>query len=307
MNEIKLNAYAKINLSIDVTGKRLDGYHDVVMVLQQIDLYDIVTVGNHSDKADASIRISSDSAEMPIGSDNIVWKAVQLMRECCPEKVGNRVEIHIEKNIPLAAGLAGGSADAAAVLHGLNVLWECKLSLSQLMEIGVKLGADVPFCIMGQAAKNSALGRKNEDVSTCALALGIGEQLTPLPPLSAYVVLSKPPIPVSTAEIYRSLDLNGIERRPDTGRLIQGLQQQRFPMVKAAMYNVLQEISKKKYPVIAEQILLLESIGSGAKIMMSGSGPTVFAVTQDKSQAEFIHRAIKTKYSKTFLVTTSLS
>ena len=307
MKEIKCNAYAKINLSIDVTGKRSDGYHEVVMVLQQIDLYDTVTVRSYSDGSDASIKISSDSAVMPTGSDNIVWKAVHLMREYCPEKAGNLVEIYIEKNIPLAAGLAGGSADAAAVLHGLNVLWECRMSLSQLMKIGVKLGADVPFCVMGQAAKDRALGIMNEEVSTCALARGIGEELTPLPPLMAYVVLLKPPMSVSTAEIYRDLDLRAVAKHPDTGRLLQGLQQQRFTIVKNAMYNVLQEVTTKKYPVIAELIQQMESMGSGAKVMMSGSGPTVFAITQDKEIAGFIHRAIEHTHSNTFLVTTSLS
>ncbi len=307
MNEIKLKAYAKINLSIDVTGKRPDGYHDVIMVLQQIDLYDTVTVRSHGDIAGTPVRISSDSAEMPTGQDNIVWKAVHLIKEYCPDKARESVEIHIEKNIPMAAGLAGGSADAAAVLRGLNVLWKCDLSLSQLMEIGVKLGADVPFCIMGQAAKDNALGMSKEEASTCALAQGIGEVLTPLPPLSGCVVLSKPPIPVSTAEIYKSLDLNAIERRPDTQSLIKGLQRQDFSAVRAAMYNVLQEVSVRKYPVIAELIQLLGSIAPEAKVMMSGSGPTVFAITPDKDQALSIYNEIQLKHSNTFLVTTSLS
>ncbi len=305
MQKIELNAYAKINLSIDVTGRRPNGYHDVVMVLQQIDLYDGVTVSRYEGGPAGSIRLTSDRKGMPGGQDNIAWKAAELMKETFPDGMKESVEIHIEKRIPVAAGLAGGSADAAAVLHGLNILWECGLNMQQLMEIGVKLGADVPFCIMAQAAKDERLGFGGESVSTCALAQGIGEKLSSLPPLSAFVVLLKPGIAVSTADIYRNLDVNAIEKRPDTDGLIRGLKKESFAGVKAAMYNVLEEVSVRKYPVINEKKRLLQAIGPEAKIMMSGSGPTVFALTTDKDLAQTIFNEIKLTNPISFFVQTS--
>ncbi|HQC82200.1 MAG TPA: 4-(cytidine 5'-diphospho)-2-C-methyl-D-erythritol kinase, partial [Bacillota bacterium] len=260
MEQIQINAYAKINLSIDVLRKRDDGYHDVSMVLQQIDLHDTVTVSCCEDAGQGAIELSANIQAVPMGQDNIAWKAASLMKQLFPHKGRDAVRIHIEKRIPMAAGLAGGSADAAAVLHALNYLWQCGLSVEELMEIGVKLGADVPFCVMGQAAKNEDLNFNNGGISTCALAEGIGEKLTPLPPLKAFAVLFKPPVSLSTAEIYKSLDLNKVRTRPDTSSLIQGLREQDFEKVQASMYNVLEEVSTERYPVIAERRAWLEAI-----------------------------------------------
>jgi 4-diphosphocytidyl-2-C-methyl-D-erythritol kinase len=309
MKQIQINAYAKINLSIDVLGKRPDGYHDVAMVLQQIDLHDAVTVGCCEDSRQGPIKITADMKTMPMEQDNIAWKAACLMKQLFPRKSQETIRIHIEKKIPMAAGLAGGSADAAAVLHALNALWECNLPIAELMEIGVKLGADVPFCIMGQAAKNTVLNFNRDGISTCAFAQGIGEKLTPLPPLKAFAVLFKPPVSVPTAEIYKSLDLNAVKMRPDTGSLIQGLREQDFDKVKASMYNVLEEVSTENYPVIAKNREWLQSMASNAKTMMSGSGPTLFALTPDKKSANIILEKIEAnrgeKNGDAFLTKTS--
>lgn len=309
MEQIQINAYAKINLSIDVLRKRDDGYHDVSMVLQQIDLHDTVTVSCCEDAGQGAIELSANIQTVPMGQDNIAWKASGLMKQLFPHKSRETIRIHIEKRIPMAAGLAGGSADAAAVLHALNALWQCNLSVAELMEIGVKLGADVPFCIMGQAVKNAVLNFDKGSISTCAFAEGIGEKLTPLPPLKAFAVLFTPPVFVSTAEIYKSLDLNKVRTRPDTHSLILGLREQDFEKIKASMYNVLEEVSVEKYPVIGENRAWLQSISSPAKTMMSGSGPTLFALTQDKNLANAIFKKIQEdegkKEGNAFLTETS--
>lgn len=301
MNEIKLKAYAKINLSIDVTGKRPDGYHDVRMVMQQIDLCDMVNIKYVEKGGSGLISISSDFDGLPSGSSNIAWKAAALMGEVFPDKGKGDITIHIKKRIPIAAGLAGGSADAAAVLHGLNALWGCGLSVSELMELGVRLGADVPFCLMGQAAANVCAGSyphilrlSGEAVSTCALAEGIGEILTPLAPLKGFLVLSKPDISVVTSNIYSSLKIEEISRRPDTSAIIHGLQQEDFHEVTRAMYNVLEEVSMRKYPIIEKEMQLLRKAAGDERVMMSGSGPTVFALVSDENRA----RMIFNKYSE---------
>ena len=191
MREIRLNAYGKINLSIDVIGKRSDGYHNVLMVLHQINLCDSLKISWNKESRQM-IKIRSDAVELPLDDNNIVWKAHALMKKMYPGVNPGGIVVDIQKRIPIAAGLGGGSADAAAVLHGLNILWNCGLSIGKLMGLGTALGADVPFCIMGQAAQNPALNLGGEKVSTCALAEGIGEKLRPLTPLKAYLVLLKP-------------------------------------------------------------------------------------------------------------------
>lgn len=304
MKQIELNAYAKINLSLDVIRKREDGYHEVSMVLHQIELHDVVTVrlGGTADGAD--IFITSDNDEMPTGRDNIAWKAANLMKELFPGKQSEEIHIHIEKKIPMAAGLAGGSADAAAVLRALNVLWECGLSAEKLMEAGVRLGADVPFCIMAQAAIDGNSDR-SKFLSTCALAGGIGEKLDPLPPLKAYAVLLKPPLSVSTGEIYKSLDLNNIKERPNTNDLVFGLKAGEFTRVIESMSNVLENVSVEKYPIIDKERKMLQSIVPGnTKVMMSGSGPTVFALTEKEENAQAVYDSLKGADSCAFITKT---
>ena len=202
MNSIKLKSRAKINLSIDVLGKRLDGYHLVEMIMQTIDLFDRIKIFSlEEDK----IIIESNSEDIPLNDSNIVYKAADLIKEQFGIKQG--VRIYIEKNIPIAAGMAGGSSNAAAVLVGLNELWNLNLDKNELKDLGLKLGADVPFCIEGQAC----------------LAENIGEKLTHIQGLSqdAYILVCKPELFVSTKEIYEEVDSKIIEKRPDNKQLIQ--------------------------------------------------------------------------------------
>ncbi|MDD2484499.1 MAG: hypothetical protein PHQ50_05715, partial [Eubacteriales bacterium] len=211
------------------------------------------------------------------------------------------------------AGLAGGSADGAAVLHALNELFELELSLQELMELGVKLGADVPFCLMAQAAsvfqegaalqKKGVAAQKNA-ASTCAEATGIGECLSPLPPLPSFVLLSKPPIAVSTAEVYGALDLSKIEQRPGTDEIIESLRSGEQSRLYKNMYNVLEKVSCFLYPEISDTKNAMDLAGAAAKAMMSGSGPTVFMLAPEKSMLEPLLHKMKALNRETFLVET---
>lgn len=302
MKTLELKASGKINLSIDVLGKRPDGYHQVSMVMQQIDLWDRLWISyeegvgleGQGSGPGLAIEVTSNEPSLPVGASNLVHKVASLMAEEYG-KTG-QVQIHIDKKIPMGAGLGGGSADAAAVFHGLNLLWNLKISLGRLMDLGVEIGADVPFLLMSQAASNREIaGGLGQDqglgpgrdqspgqgpawLSTCALAEGIGEILSPLPALQGAVVLAKPDLHISTAEIYKSLDLAKIKRRPDTKGLIQGLHQGDFGLVTASMYNVLEEVAKEKHPLIQEVIDDLKKVTGIENVMMSGSGPTVFGL-----------------------------
>ena len=233
MNSIKLKSRAKINLSIDVLGKRLDGYHLVEMIMQTIDLFDRIKIFSlEEDK----IIIESNSEDIPLNDSNIVYKAADLIKEQFGIKQG--VRIYIEKNIPVAAGMAGGSSNAAAVLVGLNELWNLNLDKNELKDLGLKLGADVPFCIEGQAC----------------LAENIGEKLTHIQGLSqdAYILVCKPELFVSTKEIYEEVDAKIIEKRPDNKQLIQLLKDNDIKSLANNMYNVLEEVTKEKYPIIKD-------------------------------------------------------
>lgn len=329
MKEITLKAYAKINLSIDVLGKRPDGYHEVDMVMQQVDLWDQVTVRTDASKGSNDERMFGAAAEgidlkvewmqpppenlsiqpdVPADHRNLAWKAAALMRDCYRERgIGKTsgpptVEIRLEKHIPMAAGLAGGSADGAAVLHGLNRLWELEMSLGELMKLGGRLGADVPFCVMGQAALNPGL--KFETAGSCGRATGEGKTVSPLPPLPAWILLAKPDVAVSTGEIYGKLNFDQIKKRPDTEQLIFGLQEKDLRKVVANMRNVLENISVKEYPVIMQVKEQMELMEGAFKVMMSGSGPTVFGVFSDREKAGKAYEKMKDFCSETFLVKT---
>ncbi|MDD2216039.1 MAG: 4-(cytidine 5'-diphospho)-2-C-methyl-D-erythritol kinase [Eubacteriales bacterium] len=302
--EITLKAYGKINLSIDVLGKRPDGYHEVCMVMQMIDLWDRIKVRIIHGSNPQSIQITTDCRDLPPDKRNLAYRAAELMlsRYGGVEKGG--IGIHLEKKIPMAAGLAGGSGDGAAVLHALNKLWDLRLPLSELMDLGVKLGADVPFCLMGQGALEPVSRFTKGHASTCALATGIGEKLVPLSPIDAWVVLSKPPISVSTKEVYEALNLETITKRPNTGDLVQGLKEADFDKISKNMYNVLENVSEIRYPPIVYTKNIIQSDKGRHQTMMSGSGPTVFAITPDFSVAERIYNKIKKVNDETFLVET---
>lgn len=282
MNSIQLKSRAKINLSIDVLGKREDGYHLVEMIMQTIDLFDKIKI--FSLKED-TIIIESNSLDIPLDSTNIVYKAADLIKKQYNIKEG--VKIIIEKNIPIAAGMAGGSSNAAAVLVGLNQLWQLKLSENKLKELGLKLGADVPFCIGGQTA----------------LAENIGEKLTKIDGLSEniFILVCKPELFVSTKEIYEEIDLKIIEKRPNNKLLIQLLKENKIQQIADNMYNVLEEVTREKYPVIEEiEKIMMENDALGS--MMSGSGPTVFGLYINREDAENCKNKLLKKFSQVYIV-----
>jgi|GEM_PF-76120 len=232
MDKLELKALGKINLGLDVLGRRENGYHDVRMVMQTLYLYDNVTLQK---KSAPGIEIDSNLFYLPNDEDNIAWKAAKLLIDEFDIKDG--IRIHLDKHIPVAAGMAGGSSNAAAVLYGMNQMFRLGLSQKELMERGVKLGADVPYCIMRGTV----------------LAEGIGEKLTPLPPMpKCQILIAKPPISVSTKMVYEKLDSCEIKEHPDIDGILDGLKNQDLEQVAASLGNVLEKVTVEAYPVIAQ-------------------------------------------------------
>ena len=285
MNSINLKSRAKINLSIDVLGKREDGYHIVEMIMQTIDLYDNIQLKELNEDI---ISVKSECSYIPLNEDNIVYKAARLVKEKMHIKKG--IEIFIQKNIPVAAGMAGGSSNAAAVLVGLNKLWNLGLSEDELRELGLKLGADVPFCISGGSA----------------LAEGIGEKLTYIDGLNedVKILVCKPDIFVSTKEVYQSLDFENIENRPDNKLLIERLKNNDIYTVSQNMVNVLEGVTSKKYEDIQNiENIIMKNNALGS--MMSGSGPTVFGLFANEDDALRAKEELLETYSQVYVVTSS--
>ena len=261
MESIRLKARAKINLGLDVLRKREDGYHDVRMVMQTIGIYDRLIITRIPEE---DIRIKSNLFFLPVNENNLIYKAAKLLKDRCGFAGG--VEIDLNKFIPVSAGLAGGSTDAASTLFGINRLFDLGLSTKDLMELGVSIGADVPYCVMRGTA----------------LAEGIGEKLTALPPLPrCWILIAKPPINVSTKLVYESLDMNGVDRHPDIDGLIDAIKRQDINGVCSLMGNVLENVTVPLYPVI--ESIKNDMMDNGAiNAMMSGSGPTVFGIFPDE-------------------------
>ena len=391
MKKIQLHAYAKINLTLDVTGRRPNGYHDVEMIMQQISLCDEVTVsweagsvrrGNpdqtvESDPAGIQIQLTVSRPDLPADSSNLAWKAAEEMiaefggpaggstrdaagteaaggtardaagteaaggnakaaasteaahgtaRDAADTEAAGRtakdvagtkaaggvLTIDIQKQIPMAAGLAGGSSNCAAVLHAINQLWELNLSVKELCRIGARLGSDVPFCIMGQAAAEEALQESfadDPDACHCALATGTGTDLKPLTGLDSFIVLSKPAIGVSTAEVYRGIDNEGIPRHPDNNAVISAICENNYKVLEEKMVNVLENFALKRYPIIVytKNIMsdLCQSAGISNCVMMSGSGPTVFCLCEELSKAQQICEVMKARNPESFVAKTT--
>jgi 4-diphosphocytidyl-2-C-methyl-D-erythritol kinase len=274
MKQIELKALAKINLGLDVLGRKENGYHDVRMVMQSIYLYDDVKIERMKRPG---IEIRTNLYFLPLDENNIAYKAAAMLIEEFQIKEG--VIITLNKHIPVAAGMAGGSSNAAAVLFGMNRMFGLGLSQQELMDKGVKLGADVPYCIMRGTV----------------LAEGIGEKLTELPAMPKCVVLvAKPPISVSTKTIYSALDAQEITKHPDIDGLIAGLKRGSLPEIASAMGNVLEDVTIPMHPVI--QDIKNEMKAEGAlNAMMSGSGPTVFGLFNSKAQARKAQDKIREK------------
>jgi len=270
---IKLKAKAKVNFSLDVIRKRSDGYHEVRMIMQTIELHDTVFI----EAVKEGIEVVCSSRFIPSGGENIAYKAAGLLVSEYGIKSG--VSIRIDKRIPVAAGLAGGSADAAAVFLGMNRLFSLGLSEDRLMALGKRIGADVPFCIKGGTM----------------LAEGIGEVLTELAPIPQLnIVLIKPAIGVSTAWAYRKFDMEMVSEHPDTEGLLKAVCAGNVDFLANNMRNVLETVTLREYPIVKEakdRLMMLGAVGS----MMSGSGPTVFGIFKDKQAAEC---ALKGAYDK---------
>ncbi len=266
-------AYAKINLGLDVIGRLENGYHEVKMIMQTVDIYDVLTLKKISE----GIVVTTDNGELPTDDNNLIYKAARLMKE--KYGVQDGISIHLEKNIPIAAGMAGGSTDAAAAFLGMNELFGLGASLSELQELGVKVGADVPYCIMGGTA----------------LAEGIGEKLSELPaPPDCYLVVAKPDINVSTKYVYEHLDEEGVPAHPDIDGMIQSLKQGDLRGIASRLGNVLEMVTVREHTIITDiKKSMLESGALGS--LMSGSGPTVFGIFEEREKAETATELLKNK------------
>ncbi len=272
MDSIRLNAMAKINLGLDVTGKRPDGYHELRMVMQMINLYDKIEIIKLETP---EIIVETNLSFLPVNENNIVYKAAQLLMNKFHLTQG--VRIVLEKHIPVAAGMAGGSSDAATVLYGMNKLFSLGMTKKQMMEEGVKLGADVPYCVL----------------RTTALSEGIGEILTTLPPMpKCHIVIAKPGISVSTKAVFGKLRVNEIEKHPDIDGIVEAIKAGSLTDIASRLGNTLEEVTIKDYPVIAQ--IKEEMIAQGALgALMSGSGPTVFGIFDDEKKAKNAYTVLK--------------
>lgn len=285
MNRIILKARAKVNLSLDVTGIREDGYHEMKMINHSIDLHDVLTF----EACEEGIELTSNQDAIPLDERNLVMKAAQKLRHQFAVKQG--VKIHLEKRIPAQAGLAGGSSDAAATLKALNALWQLGLSQSQLLAIGVTIGADVPYCLVGGTA----------------LVEGIGEKITAikdLPQLAVLVV--KPDIDIATPWAFKKLDGVTIETHPDIAAIIKLLENDDYNGLNASLGNVFEAIAAAAYPEIAAIKKAMLKQGALAAIM-TGSGSTVIGYYQDQELAVQSWQQFKEKYKMCFLSKTAES
>lgn len=265
MDDIRLKALAKINIGLDVTGCREDGYHLVRMIMQTVHLFDSIQMARMKKKG---IKLTVNMRFLPTDEHNLAYRAAKLLMD--QYGIADGIHIDIKKCIPIAAGMAGGSADAAAVLYGMNRIFDLRLSGGQLAEYGLRLGADVPYCLMRGTA----------------LAEGIGERLTKLPAMPRCpVLIAKPGVSVSTKWVYENLQLREDVRHPDIDRLSADIKAHDLKRIAAHMGNILEEVTVKEYPVIRQIKELMIKHGA-LNAMMSGSGPTVFGLFEDRETAK---------------------
>ncbi len=281
MKKTVTRAYAKINLSLDVLGRFENGYHEVQMVMQTVSVFDLVTVTQTKE----GITISTNLPFLPKDKNNIAFKAAEAFFEYTGIKSG--VHIDISKRIPVGAGLAGGSSNASAVLKAMNKLFNTRLSLKELCNIGVNLGADVPYCILGGTR----------------LAEGIGEKLSPLPKIPpCHILLVKPAFSISTKTVYEKIDSVSDYRHPDTQAIIDGLHEGNIDKIASSMGNVLEEVSLSDHPILSRVKDELKELGAiGAQ--MSGSGPTVFGIFRTQEEAQNAKNKLWGKYKTVYICT----
>ena len=283
MNTWTEAAYAKINLTLDVLGQRPDGYHDLRMIMQSVSLCDQVTMTLGQVQ---QLTLSTTLGFLPVDEKNIAVLAARAFARHTGVEL-NGLSIHLDKHIPVCAGTAGGSSDGAAVLRGLNRLFDTGLTREQLAKIGEEVGSDVPYCVLGGTA----------------LAEGRGEVLTPLPALPAcHIVMCKPAFPISTPELYHAIDKVKLRCRPDTEGVLAALAQQDLRGIAQRMFNVFEQALPPKRQSVIEEIknTLIQHGALGA--CMSGSGPTVFGLFQTLDQAEACAQVLRAGYDDTFVV-----
>lgn len=279
MDTLLLKARAKINLALDVCRRLENGYHEVKMIMQTVDIYDELEFKKRNDP---DIILSVNSRDY-LGDleNNLIFRAAKLMRQ--RYNLSQGIEIKLKKNIPVAAGMAGGSTDAAATMNAINKMYDLGLSQQQLMDAAVELGADIPFCILGGTA----------------LAEGIGEKLTPLPaPPDAFLLVVKPPIMVPTKWVYENLHINELEKHPDIDSMVEALNQGDLKRLAGCMENVMETVTERKYPIITDIKKMM--LGNGAvNAVMSGSGPSIFGIFLEESAARaaavYIDQTLSTK------------
>ncbi|MDA8354203.1 MAG: 4-(cytidine 5'-diphospho)-2-C-methyl-D-erythritol kinase [Firmicutes bacterium] len=270
--DVSIKAPAKINLTLDVLHKRDDGYHELEMVMTTIDLADRIDL---TEKAAGGIQLESSSGFVPFDDRNLAYRAAQLIKGRF--NINKGVHIKIDKKIPVAAGLAGGSSDAAATLKGLNQLWQLGLNLEELAELGVELGSDVPFCVLGGTA----------------IAQGRGERLTPLPPPPpCWVILAKPPHGVSTAEVFGAFRQEKVEKRPQLEQMEAALAAGDFHGICQGLSNVLESVTLDQYPKVRLIKEKMQRFGAPG-VLMSGSGPTVFSLVEQENAARRVVNSLR--------------
>ena len=274
MESIRLKARAKINLGLDVIGRRENGYHDVRMVMQTVGLYDRIIMTRIPEE---EIRIKTNIGFLPVNENNLVYKAIMLMKN--KYKLDGGIEVDLNKFIPVAAGMAGGSSDAACAFFGMNRLLELNVPMKELMKLGVEIGADVPYCLMRGTA----------------LAEGIGEKLTRLPDMPfCHILIAKPPVNVSTKLVYEKLDNTDVKLHPDIDGIIEAIKLKDVALVASRMGNVLESVTVPLYPVIDS--IKKDMIEHGAmNAMMSGSGPTVFGIFPDEQSMTACQQFLRQK------------
>lgn len=293
MEKIVIKSFAKINLTLDVLGVLENGYHELAMIMQQILLCDDVQIRwtEAQSAGDIKIRLSTNRKYLPTDERNLAYRAAAAMAEKYGSGRSGTIRIDIKKRIPVAAGLAGGSGNAAAVLHGLNKLWDLGLDVAALCEIGKTMGSDIPFCIMGQAAGNDILAENFKDdplACHCALATGTGTDLQPITGLKSHLVLSKPNIGVSTAEVYRGIDSMTLPKHPDNDAMIEALKTNDIEVIKKNLVNVLENFTLNHYPIVMYTKNILQELCSTGCVLMSGSGPTVFGLCKNITESKAI-------------------
>lgn len=277
-----IKAYGKINISLDIVGKRQDGYHLLQMIMQSIDLYDYISIKKNL----KDINIGCNKPYVPIDERNLAYKAAKLFINTYD--IAGGVDIYIKKFIPVSAGLAGGSTNAAAVLKAMRTLYAVDISDEELIALGLKIGADVPYCIVGGTA----------------LCEGIGEVVKPLRPFrNQILVLVKPPFGVSTKEVYNNIDLSKIYKHPKTFDIIKAMEEEDINKVGYNMKNLLENVTLNKHTILKDiktEMLELGAVGA----IMSGSGPTIFGFFNDMPQAQRCYDKFKKKYNDVFITRT---